>query len=346
MKRFALMILSVLLCLSMVACSAEPDDDKTKATTETVKRRTSTTATTITTTTTTTRGRLTTTTWSGKGTKVFNPFLLTADEETGLQLALTHGADGTFSPVKEGVEAAKTVAQKNYYWDSWVDLADGERYGTWQAGHFNLAGLSLLDGKLTKGLLHYPIYGSDGRVQALVDAVPAVYNGEDFVPSDRYGFRAVGAPEKSHFESYGQVIDLAFRSEQDSVLTLDTAEESYYYIYYDLEAQQCRALSHLRFIFFDTETGEVLACAKPDVENTKDVHRSNGLKECTGVSIRLINAEGAFLSHGRIVDLMAGQTRRVSILLYLDGETITNADVAAGFVHWSGLMMHFSAASK
>ena len=344
MKRLALVILSVLLCLSMVACS---NDTATKEPVDqvTTKKSASTTATISSTTASTTRGPLTTTTWSGKGTAPeFFSLLLTADEETGLQVALTHGEDDTFSPVKEGAEMAQTVGQKNYYWDSWVDLYDNNRYGAWNM-QFQLAALSLSDGKLTEGLMQYPTYGADGRVNGLFSTITAVYSKETFVPGDRYGLRAVGALQESRFEIYGWVMDLAFRSQHDGALTLDAAEDSYLYLYSPSE-EVSRALAYMQIVFFDTETREVLARAKFDPSCTTEVKDAKGRYGCTAISVRLVNDEDAFVVDGEIADLTAGQTRRVSALMYLDGEKVTNADVMMGAILWRGLLLHFSATSE
>ena len=369
MKRFALVMVSVLLCLSMVACSAEPDDDKAKATkatktttvtsdvaeesvrtttvsaekkttTSTAKQTTKVTGgkgttagkTTATTgqTTTATTGCITTTTGAAEDNQVFHTFMFAADEAAGLQIALTQGSAGTFSPVKEEAE----TAQKKDWWDAWVDLSD-HTYGA-EKVVFNPAALLLADGKITEGLLQYPVYGADGRVSGLQKAVTAVYNGKDFAPSDRYGLRAIGVPAASYFATYGLVVDLAFRSQQEGTLTLE--EDSLFY--YETE-EYGRAAEFLRLVFFDTETGEILARAKPDVDHTKTEKKS------IAAPLRFIDEGDVFVSNVSIADLTAGETHRISVLVYLDGEKVTNADVIAGVDSvWRGLSLRFSAISE
>ena len=86
----------------------------------------------------------------------------------------------------------------------------------------------------------------------------------------------------------------------------------------------------------------MLARANPDVEHAKTE------KTSIAAPLRFIDDEDAFLSNGSVVALTAEETHRISVLLYLDGEKMTNSDVVSGAISsvWRGLSLHFSITSE
>lgn len=150
-------------------------------------------------------------------------------------------------------------------------------------------------------------------------------------------------------EFYGYVIDLAFRTNaSQSDLLLQTTPEDRIYTDNQNEAtlgkgstmtfntdftafkeSQVKSLmSHIKLVFFDTDTYTVLKYAALDATNAKKT--DDGLE----ANIYLVNGD-QFVTEKEDAVIKALDTNvrtNVSVLVYLDGETLTNADVAATLV--------------
>jgi len=154
--------------------------------------------------------------------------------------------------------------------------------------------------------------------------------------------------EKPLTEFYGYVIDLGFKTNaaQSNLLLQYLAKDR---IYADNEneatmgggstmtfttadpgftnAQVRSLMGKIRVVFFDTNTAEILANAKLDVDNG-----TTGADGGVTAYIKLVDENGAFIDNQAdavITGLDQNIAKYVSALVYLDGAEMTNADVAA-----------------
>lgn len=158
-----------------------------------------------------------------------------------------------------------------------------------------------------------------------------------------------GATAKPMTEMYGYILDLAFRTNAaDSKLLLQTAAKDR--IYNDnpenneytwgggstmtfsssspsFSNEMMKSLmGNIGIVFFDPGTGTVLAQAKLDTANAKTT--GDGVE----AAIYLVDASGNMITTQADAELTAltqNIQTKVSVLVYLDGTTITNEDVAA-----------------
>ena len=207
----------------------------------------------------------------------------------------------------------------------------------------------------------------DAQMQTQCDAEYAkdVADAVKFVGTDRGGdttdtnddyfpFKeAEGANDDTPFSSmYGYIVDLSFRTNaSDSNLLLQTVATDRIYdtnsstapsfgggstMSFESSAnitnEQMEALvSHIKIVFFDTKEGTVYATAGLDYSEKT----SNG----AGFDIPMYlldengfiknDDEGIKNPNAVITGLNQNQVHQVSVLVYLDGETLTNADVPA-----------------
>lgn len=153
---------------------------------------------------------------------------------------------------------------------------------------------------------------------------------------------------------YGYIIDLAFRTNAaNSHLQLQT--EAANRIYSDstnseimgngssmtftsqdtnFGADKVSALmNHLRIVFFETSTGTILGEARLDTANGEPSEST------VTAPLKMWNSgESAFASSAAITALNQNEAKAVSVLVYLDGESITNADVANAYASMTGTM--------
>lgn len=173
----------------------------------------------------------------------------------------------------------------------------------------------------------------------------------DFVAGD-----SVSTSVTAITDYYGYIIDLAFRTNAtDSYLQLQTdaidriygtegknedvmgngssmtftsAKEN------NFPATRVAALmDHIRVIFFATDTGEILAEARLDTAGATTEGAT------VTAPLKVWDSEGKkFAESAKITDLAQNKAKAVSALVYLDGESITNADVANASSSMTGSM--------
>jgi hypothetical protein len=95
------------------------------------------------------------------------------------------------------------------------------------------------------------------------------------------------------------------------------------------ETKMLTLMSKFKVVFYDTVSEEVLGYAKLDT----DVANVTGTA-ADGITANLLmlDAEGNFITEAKdavITDLDPNVAQHVTVLVYLDGETIENKDVAA-----------------
>ena len=193
-------------------------------------------------------------------------------------------------------------------------------------------------------LLRIPVYGADGRVHELVaNTVTGTYDQDKngYVPSGDKGFRAVGPAENNVItDEYAYIFDLSFRTKNGS--------ESIFYDsgYFLLSADQPESEELLQvygdglvLVFYDTASGAILGRAFPDVSEaiiTADEKHYQVPLEYKPFG--LINGDNYLAGAAQESD------RNISVLLYLDGSTLTNAGVLMGHMGISGIHLQFEAA--
>lgn len=212
-------------------------------------------------------------------------------------------------------------------------------------------------GDYTASIVVDVVYGSlklenvNARMETKSNIKPLSYLSQVANSVNSKGFVADASQnaDKPITEFYGYILDLAFRTNAaDSDLLLQTAPKDR--IYSDnaenneftwgggstmsftstttsfSTAQMKSLMDHIKVVFFDPTTGEVYVEAKLDTVNAKNT--------ATGVeaALYLIGTDDALITtqaDAKIKDLTQNQQTNISVLVYLDGETITNADVAA-----------------
>ena len=150
-------------------------------------------------------------------------------------------------------------------------------------------------------------------------------------------------------EFYGYVIDLAFRTNaaQSDLLLQTAAKDRIYSDNNNTEtmghgstmtfstndanfslSQMIRLMGHIRVVFFDPSSGNIYARAQLDTAENSIIKDANGVT----ASIKLLGEDGALINdvkEAKIISLNQNVAHNVSVLVYLDGTTISNADVAA-----------------
>ena len=146
----------------------------------------------------------------------------------------------------------------------------------------------------------------------------------------------------------GYIIDMAFRTNaMDSSLLLQTeavdriysdntandatmgggSTMSFKSIAQGFDATKVHALmTNIRVVFFETDTMNILRYAKLDAENA-----NMGADGTVTMDLVLLGDDDRVLDQDNavITPLVANTAKAVSVLVYLDGERVTNADVAA-----------------
>jgi len=166
---------------------------------------------------------------------------------------------------------------------------------------------------------------------------------------------------------YGYIIDLAFRTNvAGSNLLLQTAAQNR--IYSNNTENEAimgsgstmtftgsdtfkapnvqKLMKHIRMVFFQPSDGTILAYAALDADTPKEVDGHT-----VTANIYLCDATGATLNKDQttavITALEQNIAKAVSVLVYLDGETITNADVANGTASMTGSVnLQFSSSAN
>lgn len=187
-------------------------------------------------------------------------------------------------------------------------------------------------------------------------ATPYITQIVNYVNVDDYKPNAAAAGELPMTEFYGYTIDLAFRtnaSNSDLLLQTTPADR----IYSDnqneatmgngstmtfkssdtnfTETQVKELMKHLRVVFYDTTATDgfatIYATAKLDLSDDAVTVDANGVT----ANLRIYtteNGEDTFVDEDEnavITSLDTNVAKHISVLVYLDGETIKNADVAA-----------------
>lgn len=148
-------------------------------------------------------------------------------------------------------------------------------------------------------------------------------------------------------ELYGYVIDLAFRTNaaQSDLLLQGTAKDRIYSDNNneatmghgstmtfktdatDFTAENMKSLmSHIRVVFFNPADGSIYAEARLDTANA--VTTADGLTATICIAETVDNTT-TLKTNGKIVSLNQNTPMQVSALVYIDGSTIENKDVAA-----------------
>lgn len=223
-----------------------------------------------------------------------------------LDVALTSGAKGDIADITNW-EKTLVISSKGY-----LSLSP-----------ISPSALNGEDKISSESVLKIPIYGSDGRIQELAAITEnGTFQNGRYVLNNRYGVRAVGIFEEGSLtESYGYILDLSFRSSQDGgyLTMLTDGEQSSEVTFFlrDLwhhgEERFAGLASAYRIVFFDTEALTVLATAKLDADN------------CTFTDD--FATVGLTMEQNSICQLSANSAFSVSVLIYLDGDKLTNADV-------------------
>ncbi len=165
---------------------------------------------------------------------------------------------------------------------------------------------------------------------------------------------------------YGYILDLAFRTNaSDSYLQLQTTAKDR--IYEENTANEDTLgggstmtftgpsstaaesmMANIRVVFFDTASNAILGYARLDTDTTSMVETNGSQYEVT-MSLKMWdNTAGTFKTGddaAKIVDLTANEAKAVSALVYLDGTTITNADVSTGEMD-AKLNLQFSSSAE
>ena len=183
-------------------------------------------------------------------------------------------------------------------------------------------------------------------------------------PGDEAGEAA--AKPLSNF--YGYIIDLAFRTNApDSSLRLQTSAVDR--IYTDgtenmstmgggstmtfskvdpsfSDAAMENLMKHVRVVFFDPDTFEIKGYAVPQIKE----RGSTIVAELLLATSPIPDTNGGYhlIQNNTLMDLVQNKAHRLSVLVYLDGTSITNADVAigAGQSMTGSLNLQFSSSSE
>lgn len=153
-------------------------------------------------------------------------------------------------------------------------------------------------------------------------------------------YEADATGDKTITDTYGYVLDMAFRTNAaTSYLKLQTAEAQRVYSDSDSEAtrgggsnmtftygndvtvaQAEKLMKAVRVVFFDPASGTVYATAKLDAVDTST----------TGTAKADLKLDATGGTTDKIVDMNQNTATKVSVLVYLDGESIDNSAVSNG----------------
>lgn len=170
---------------------------------------------------------------------------------------------------------------------------------------------------------------------------------------------------KSITDYYGYIVDLAFRTNAaDSKLLLQA--EAVDRIYSESSSNEetmgggssmtftasdefgvtrvVALMSSLRIVFFETDTNEIIGEArldssKPDIVGNK-VTMKMAMWDATAGAFKVNDAITENIDESKIItDLAQNEAKAISVLVYLDGNSVTNADVAtSGATSMTGSM--------
>lgn len=268
---------------------------------------------------------------------------VTVKTSGSLKVALTTGEDGKFKSVSQLAAGVTDNRKKNLCWGNHVDFSHSS-YGLsimcWYPAAVNYDDSNAIS---KESVLVVPVYGADGRVQALEPLTRnGTYSNKAFVVNHAYGVRGVGVPtdEGIFKDPYGCIVDLAFQTPQENPtlhLATGDAEGSTVRILYIPETFHVSEImgfaGAIRIVFFDTESQAVLAHAALDCSDAEI-----GEEEIV-FSLAPIDGDDRFITDTAITELTANETQRVSALMYIDGNYVDNASVG-----WSinAIQFHFA----
>lgn len=209
----------------------------------------------------------------------------------------------------------------------------------------------LPEGLTVKGI---PLSGQQATMKTKMTGTPHL----SAISSSVAAYQAAtgGSTTNAITDYYGYMIDLAFRTNAArSNLMLQTEAQNRIYsnnteneaimghgssMTFSSVAEGFTApdvkdlMSCLRIVFFEPDTNVILAQARLDIENAN--------VEGSAVTAKMYLYDGTSLktdaTGAQIVELEQNKAKAVSVLVYLDGETITNADVANGMQSMVGTM--------
>lgn len=270
----------------------------------------------------------------------------TADGST-LEIALTQGQGENLSPVTDQWSRKLDISDQSVYGDALSRMQSGKLIS--ENGKLN-------PNKWMESSLNFIYSKPDSTTESTnktVDATGTYINGS-YQANNSYGVRAVGIDTDKGFEVYACIVDLAFQSTEGGTLSLCTGENgstlktiintikvgsttdgvaaskttspdttiSYVYL----------GSSNLRLVFFDTETYEILGIATTRTtlsgaftssESTESSSSSSsvlsGAFNNSSISLVALDKDGNELEGNlSLGELIAGETRRVSVLIYND----------------------------
>ena len=255
-----------------------------------------------------------------------------ADGST-LELALTQGQGNSFSPVAD-------------QWSRQIDLSDQSVYGD-ALSRLQNATLITENGKLNsngwlKPSLTFTSSTQSGSltmesVGAVADVTGTYTNGA-YQVNDSYGVRAVGIATEKGMDVYACVVDLAFRSTDGGVLSLCTGKDgSTLQMVLNAVSNEGYATSvlvslgssNLRLVFFDTETLDILGTAgtRTTLSSVVTSPKNSSAEDSSPPVFDMVGSASTVLvaldkdgneieGNLNLGELLPGETRRVSVLLY------------------------------
>lgn len=153
------------------------------------------------------------------------------------------------------------------------------------------------------------------------------------------------AASKSINDFYGYIIDLAFRTnaagsklmlQQEAVDRINETNEKNEdtmgggaYMSFRIASNNFgddaakELMGSIRLVFFETDTTVIKGYARLDTNNPQ-IQADGSIK----MALQMCDANGAPKTEQSIVELEQNQVYELSVMVYLDGETVTNADVA------------------
>lgn len=259
-----------------------------------------------------------------------------------LEVALVNdetGADLTKITAKRGDTMQETSkVASNVTWGNLVDLGD-DSYGL---GKIYLSPATLNTEVSDNGTpLAIAANGTDGRILSTMTPTKYYsYSGSEFSAGSHYGVRMIGSKAMAETLTgvtsfYGYAVDLAFRCTENTDLQLQTegvnrvtdgagtmgAGSTVKLVPKKGTTATLEGVKELfkvvRVIFFDPETNEIYATAKPDLQD--------GLKDDGDdyvADLKCIDDSGKFSSSSKITELKATVPKIVCAAFYLEGEEL------------------------
>lgn len=296
-KKFIVLFLSAFLCLQLVACDLLTENEaEINNQNPTVSR-----------------------------------IIRTADGST-LEVALTQGKDGVFSPVKDrNSSVILNICTSALYWSECADLSDTAVYGSSTS---LLKPVSLLpnEGMPNQStLFEIRDYGQDGRimgVKAISETGTYVEGAYSF--NHEYGLRIAGELVNDSPKSHACIVDLSFRSNSENAqLSLCTGEQFSTVTFtqplniHTTTDFSIHDLTITNLLFFDTETFEILGQA-----STKELITNSSNKY--QLSLCALDSDGNEIDGPlRLGELSKGECRRISVIIYFDGHHMTTESLYA-----------------